>query len=178
MTKVTCHARTLLLSPRGAEQDFWQQYELLDLYNCLIAPLFFANALSLFSARLLCSIYCAVLAIKGYQLGLLLLPAARQQQAHKRARYWLLLGERVLRQIIATPLLGRGPRFAAWLTAAEQTSTQLHFCCKTLVLLSGFTISCWNAFCLPLDFPAQVVLTSIFFVIQFQSTVEVTKCCA
>jgi hypothetical protein len=62
------------------------QYELLDLLNCLIAPLFFANALSMFSASMLNSIYCAVLLIKGYQMGLLLLPRARQQQAHKRTR--------------------------------------------------------------------------------------------
>jgi hypothetical protein len=62
------------------------QYEYLDLCNCLIAPLFFANALSMFSASMLSSIYCAVLLVKGYQLGLLLLPRARQQKAHKKAR--------------------------------------------------------------------------------------------
>jgi hypothetical protein len=35
---------------------------------------------------MLSSIYCCVLLLKGYQLGLLLLPHARQHKAHKKAR--------------------------------------------------------------------------------------------
>jgi hypothetical protein len=48
-------------------------------------------------------------------------------------RYWLILAERVLRQCIATPLLGRGPRFHAWITAAVTNSSRFVFCCKTLM---------------------------------------------
>jgi hypothetical protein len=54
----------------------------------------------MFSARLLSSIYCAVLLVKGYQAGLLLLPAARQQQAHKRAT----CGPRVICCVCASSL--------------------------------------------------------------------------
>jgi hypothetical protein len=32
-------------------------------------------------------VYCVVLVIKGYQMALLLLPAARQDRAHSKARW-------------------------------------------------------------------------------------------
>jgi hypothetical protein len=66
---------------------FWLQLEALDLVNCIIAPVFFANALSMWMRGFLSSIYCIVLLLKGYQMGLLLLTNARKQHAHKRARY-------------------------------------------------------------------------------------------
>lgn len=30
-------------------------------------------------------------------------------------RYWIILAERILRQFVATPVLGRGPRFVQWM---------------------------------------------------------------
>lgn len=62
------------------------QLEGLDLVNCLIAPLFFANTLAMWTRGLLSAVYCAVLLLKGYQMGLLLLPGARQVHAHRKAR--------------------------------------------------------------------------------------------
>lgn len=62
------------------------QLESLDLVNCIIAPVFFANALALWDRGLLSAVYCVVLLLKGYQMGLLLLPNARRQHAHTRAR--------------------------------------------------------------------------------------------
>lgn len=62
------------------------QLEAFDLVNCLIAPIFFANTLSMWTRSVLSGIYCAVLLIKGYQMALLLLPNARRVQAHKHAR--------------------------------------------------------------------------------------------
>ncbi len=69
---------------------FLLQLEALDLLNCLIAPLFFANALSRWWDHeilgILAATYCAVLLLKGYQLGLLLLPEAHRVHAHRKAR--------------------------------------------------------------------------------------------
>lgn len=62
------------------------QLEGLDLLNCLITPIFFASTLSRWPRSFLSSVYCMVLAVKGYQMALLLLPAARQNKAHMKAR--------------------------------------------------------------------------------------------
>ena len=62
------------------------QLEGLDLLNCLITPLFFASTLARWPRSFLSSVYCMVLAIKGYQMALLLLPAARRYKAHAKAR--------------------------------------------------------------------------------------------
>jgi hypothetical protein len=42
--------------------------------------------------------------------------AAAAAAAAAAARYWLILAERLLRQWIATPALGRGPRFVQFLS--------------------------------------------------------------
>lgn len=62
------------------------QYEVLDLINCLITPIFFANMLSRWPKSFVTTVYCVVLTLKGYQLTLLLIPAARQRHAHAKAR--------------------------------------------------------------------------------------------
>lgn len=62
------------------------QLEGLDLLNCLITPLFFASTLARWPRSFLSSVYCMVLAIKGYQMALLLLPAARKYKAHAKSR--------------------------------------------------------------------------------------------
>jgi hypothetical protein len=67
------------------------QYEVLDLINCLITPIFFANMLSRWPKSFVTMIYCIVLTLKGYQLTLLLIPAARQRHAHAKARSGALL---------------------------------------------------------------------------------------
>jgi hypothetical protein len=61
------------------------QYQALDLIGCLMAPLFHATLLKL-SWGLISTIYGLVLILKGYQIGLLFLPAAQQQHAHQHAR--------------------------------------------------------------------------------------------
>lgn len=33
-------------------------------------------------------------------------------------RYWIILAERILRQFVATPVLGRGPRFVQYMRDA------------------------------------------------------------
>jgi hypothetical protein len=43
----------------------------------------------------------------------------------RHRRYGLILAERLLRQFIATPLLGRGPRFRTWLQQAHASSSPL-----------------------------------------------------
>mgnify|MGYP001806896551 CR=1 FL=1 len=68
------------------------QLEGLDLLNCLITPLFFASTLSRWPRSFLSSVYCMVLAIKGYQMALLLLPAARKYRAHAKSRCADMLG--------------------------------------------------------------------------------------
>ncbi|WIA22769.1 hypothetical protein OEZ86_009726 [Tetradesmus obliquus] len=164
---VRMHKVLLYMRPKYAEDEYFGQLEALDLVNCIIAPVFFANALSMWTRGFLSSIYCLVLLLKGYQMGLLLLPNARRQHAHKRARYWLILTERVLRQCVATPVLGRGPRFLSWLAQQAADSSKPMLCMRLLMLLSGFTISFWNAFCLPLDFVSQAIITAVFFVIHY-----------
>lgn len=65
---------------------FARQWEALDLINCLISPIFFASMLSRWPKDLLTVAYGTVLALKGYQLMLLVMPAARKRHAHKKAR--------------------------------------------------------------------------------------------
>ena len=48
--------------------------------------MFFANTLARWTNPALSLTYCTVLLVKGYQMGLLLLPSARAASAHKRAR--------------------------------------------------------------------------------------------
>lgn len=36
-------------------------------------------------------------------------------------RYWIILSERILRQFVATPALGRGPRFVQWMQDTAAT---------------------------------------------------------
>lgn len=68
------------------------QLEGLDLLNCLITPIFFASTLSRWPRSFLSGVYCCVLALKGYQMALLLLPGARQIKAHSKARWGGLAG--------------------------------------------------------------------------------------
>lgn len=79
---VCCCAAVLLCSCAAV----LPQLEGLDLLNCLITPLFFASTLARWPRSLLGTVYCLVLGIKGYQMALLLLPAARQNNAHAKAR--------------------------------------------------------------------------------------------
>lgn len=58
--------------------------------------------------------------------------AATAAAARDAPSYWLILGERVLRQFLATPLLGRGPRFAPWLREQAQGSPAM-FCMRMLL---------------------------------------------
>jgi len=62
------------------------QFEALDMLNCVICPIFFANMLARWPRSFVTVVYSLVLALKGYQLTLLLLPAARRQHAHLKAR--------------------------------------------------------------------------------------------
>jgi hypothetical protein len=63
------------------------QFEALDMINCLICPIFFANMLSRWPKDFVTAVYGVVLAVKGYQLMLLVMPAARQRHAHPKARW-------------------------------------------------------------------------------------------
>lgn len=65
---------------------FALQFEAMDMINCLISPIFFASMLSRWPKDLLTFAYGAVLALKGYQLMLLTISAARERHAHRKAR--------------------------------------------------------------------------------------------
>jgi hypothetical protein len=54
--------------------------------SCLICPIFFANMLSRWPKSFLALVYGIVLALKGYQLMLLIIPVARVRRAHPTAR--------------------------------------------------------------------------------------------
>lgn len=47
---------------------------------------FFCSTLARWPRSFLSAVYCLVLAIKGYQMALLLLPAARKARAHAKSR--------------------------------------------------------------------------------------------
>lgn len=170
-TVVQMHAKWLYLEPRTRERHYWDEMEGLDLLNCLITPIFFASTLSRWPRSFLASVYCCVLALKGYQMALLLLPGARHIKAHSRARYWIILAERVLRQFVATPVLGRGPRFVQWMRDAAAADPGPITAFKLAMLVSGITHAFWNAFCLPLDIMSQVFINVVFFCLHFPPTV-------
>ena len=58
--------------------------------------------------------------------------------------FWLILAERLLRQLVATPLLGRGHSFHSWVVAQSASPQRGMFCIRLLLLMSGVTISFWN----------------------------------
>lgn len=75
------------------------QFEALDMINCLICPIFFANMLSRWPKDFVTAVYGVVLAVKGYQLMLLVMPAARQHHAHPKARWVVLRAPRSRRAV-------------------------------------------------------------------------------
>jgi hypothetical protein len=117
---------------------------------------------SWFTTALL-AVYAAVMALKLAQAYLLVAAPAR----HARYRKAILFVERALRTLVSVRLVAYSPQYQSWLGAAPVMRTA-----RLLLLNSGFTIACWNIFCLPLDFPSQVTLTCAFVLSILPSSLQ------
>jgi hypothetical protein len=126
-----CTARDILLPPLSCRAP---QLESLDLVNCIIAPMFFANALSIWHWTGLSLVYCVVLLIKGYQLGLLLLPGARRKHKYRRARC-VCVGAEVEVSLLRFPDGQAGWRAASWCRRLWPTN-------QSVLLLSSLLVWC------------------------------------
>ncbi|KAI8475676.1 MAG: hypothetical protein J3K34DRAFT_480228 [Monoraphidium minutum] len=144
----------LVVAPPGVEAQYWARFRAFDLVNCVIPILYFGKVtLSTWFTPALLAVYSSVLALKLLHAGLLL----RAPGACLRWRRAILWTERVVRTLVSVRVVAYGKTYRV---LADGTSRM--YAARVLLLNSGFTISCWNAFCLPLDFPSQVMLTGVF----------------
>ncbi|GBF91607.1 hypothetical protein Rsub_04347 [Raphidocelis subcapitata] len=161
-TRASMNEASLALSPPDVEAAFWAQYSRLDVVNAVIPVLYFGKARqhcysegceSGWSSPLLTGVYLSAVALKLWQLYLLL----RAPQKHMRWRKAILWAERSLRTLVTVRLVAHSSGFDPGVGPPSRLRAV-----RVLLLNSGLTISYWNIFCLPLNFPSQVVLIAAF----------------